>query len=101
MAIARTLSRYTGLNHVLDLPRLNIVQLPKDVRVRSYVTTDNDRLTKLAAKIYGDAQYYWIIAEYNDIIEPEKVFGRLTAGGILLIPDKAILDSLREKKYAR
>lgn len=47
-----------------------------------YTIVELDRLDVLAAKFLGDARFWWVIAEYNNIDYAED----LTVGQILRIP---------------
>lgn len=43
------------------------------------------RLDLLASAFYGESRYWWIIAQYNNILDP---INEVTAGRVLLIPSK-------------
>lgn len=70
------------------------IELPEDLHivtddVSSYVVkgSDENRLDLIAYKFYGDATMFWVIASYNDIVDPMDV----PVGTVLLIPSKASL----------
>jgi nucleoid-associated protein YgaU len=48
-----------------------------------YVVKDSFKLTDIAMSLYNDARLWWIIAEFNDIIDP---FKKIDAGTILRCP---------------
>jgi len=43
------------------------------------------RIDLISAEIYGDSRYWWVIAQYNDLLDPH---GEITAGRMLVIPTK-------------
>lgn len=46
------------------------------VKTKEYVYQVGDRLDHLAAKMFGDDQYWWVIALVNDVYYP------FTSGGV-------------------
>ncbi len=54
----------------------------------SYTLKANDSLQKIAYEIYGDPQFWWVIAEFNNIMDPTPIEegGELFPGLILLVP---------------
>lgn len=61
------------------------VDLLDGVRTVDYVYKVGDRLDHLAAKQYGEDQYWWVIALVNDINYP-FASGGLIPGRLLKIP---------------
>jgi len=39
----------------------------------THVTTDGDRLDRLAFRVYGEVAYWWVIADANDAMWPADV----------------------------
>ena len=54
------------------------------------ITTEENRIDLLSYKIYGDTQYWWILMQYNGIIDMND----LKTGTILSFPDQADLEDL-------
>ena len=48
------------------------------------------RLDLIADIFYGDARYWWIIAQFNDILDP---YSEATPGRMLVLPTKSRLFS--------
>jgi nucleoid-associated protein YgaU len=46
--------------------------LPEDNGDEIYVVETSDDLKNIAFKVYGEARYWWIIADHNGIIDPFK-----------------------------
>jgi hypothetical protein len=46
------------------------------------------RLDLISAIFYGESRYWWVIAQYNNVLDPH---GEIVAGRILLIPTKTRL----------
>lgn len=86
-----TLSRYRSEKNVMDLPKLDRRLVPVGVPSRSYITKDGDTLKTLAWKFLGNAQYYWVLAEVNDLMSSKYIFGRLDSNMSLTIPGIEIL----------
>ena len=58
--------------------------LDKNVSYVSHTIRQNDTLDNLSLTYYGRPDYYWIIADYNNIQDPyERLFGKYDK---LLIP---------------
>jgi hypothetical protein len=51
---------------------------------------DEYRPDKLAAKLFGDSQLYWVILEFNKLLS----FSEITSGRTLKIPDMNELNNL-------
>lgn len=49
----------------------------------------------IAASFYGESRYWWVITQYNNIIDP---IGEITAGRVLRIPTKARLELMVNTK---
>lgn len=60
------------------------VEQPEPAGVREYLVARGDSLWNIAEKVYGDATLYRIIAEANNISNPEYI----TAGTTLMIPER-------------
>lgn len=43
------------------------------------------RLDLISAVFYGEPRWWWLIAQYNNILDP---FSEITAGSVLMIPSK-------------
>ena len=54
------------------------------------ITTEENRIDLLSYKIYGDTQYWWILMQYNGIIDIDD----LKTGTVLSFPDQADLEDL-------
>ena len=99
-------SRYADLG-IIDgksfrsyrLPRHSMGLKPLDllegVRTFDYVFSRGDRLDHLAARYFGEDDYWWVIALVNGINYPFSS-GGLTPGRVLRIPQnvKDVLDKL-------
>lgn len=90
----QTYSRYKKERNIIDIVRLKRIDITITIPVTQYVAKAGDRLTTLAWKFLGDAQYWWILAEVNDIMDRHILFGRLEANQVLLIPGKEIINKL-------
>lgn len=58
---------------------------PKDASDQVYAVENiyENRLDLISAIFYNEPRYWWVIAQYNNIIDP---FSEVTAGRMLLIP---------------
>ena len=63
---------------------------PKDATDITYAVENfyAQRLDLIASVFYNEPRWWWIIAQYNNILDP---FTEITAGRVLLIPTKARL----------
>lgn len=63
---------------------------PKDDSDIAYAVENfyEGRLDLIASTFYNEPRYWWVIAQYNNILDP---FSEITAGRVLLIPNKARL----------
>lgn len=52
---------------------------------RFYRVVSGDDLPRVAAKTLGDARYWWVVADFNDIIDP---FAVLEEGTELRLPSQ-------------
>ena len=43
------------------------------------------RIDLISAEMYGDSRYWWVIAQYNDILDPH---GEIYPGRMLVLPTK-------------
>lgn len=86
----QTKSRYFTQRNVVET-RLSTVDLPDDILQKRITLVDDEDLLSLAWEFLGDAQYFWVLAEINNIINS---FTRFQAGDTLLIPDKTILERI-------
>lgn len=96
--IDNTYSRYTRMKNVLDKLRLQGIVVPPDIKLERYTTNQNDRLTGIAFNKLGSSQYFWIIAEINDIIEYDIIFGTIGENKILYIPAFEIVNRLQSQE---
>lgn len=87
--MAETISRYKNVSHVLD-GRFERVRLLESEQVMFYTVKSGDDLKHIAwqSESLGNAQYYWIIAELNNIV---FIHDKLEAGTKLKIPPPEIL----------
>lgn len=71
--------------------------MPRDPSDIVYVVENffENRLDLIASTFYSEPRWWWVIAQYNNIIDP---FGEVTAGRILLIPTPARLPFLVNTK---
>lgn len=53
------------------------------------------RLDLIASVFYNEPRYWWVLAQYNNILDP---FSEITAGRILLIPSKDRLPNMLTTK---
>ena len=60
-------------------------QMPSDSSDVSYAVEDFyvGRLDLIASVFYNEPRYWWVIAQYNNILDP---FSEITGGRILMIP---------------
>lgn len=58
-------------------------KLKKDVSYKNHPVSVGDTLDTLALYYYNNPTYFWIIADFNDIIDP---YEELKVGEILKIP---------------
>lgn len=70
--------------------RTNFKKSDSDIR---YVVEDFyvGRLDLISAVFYGEPRWWWLIAQYNNILDP---FSEVTPGAVLLIPSKERLPLL-------
>lgn len=64
------------------------LNLLEGVKTTDYLYKHGDRLDHLAARFFGEDQYWWIIALVNGINYP-FASGGLVPGTVLKIPDSA------------
>ena len=84
-------SRYNGLNYYYNTNdekyQLETRQWLKELTDTSAITTHivkrNDTYDNLALRYYNNPTYYWIICDYNKIIDPLK---EPEVGDVLYIP---------------
>ena len=84
-------SRYSGLSYYYNKldkkyqlhSRPWLKQNLSSDEITEYKIKKNDTYDSLALKFYGNPTYYWIICDYNRIIDP---FEKLAVGDILYIP---------------
>lgn len=75
MAVEREITRYQP-EDVIIYEGDNILEIRDRVDTslkssdRIYMVQNGDTLRNLADILYGDARLYWIIAEFNNIIDP-------------------------------
>lgn len=58
------------------------LNLREDASDLFYTVSDCDRIDLIAYKYYGDVRLWWVIAEFNNIINPLELY----AGTVLRIP---------------
>lgn len=70
---------------------------PKDDSDIAYAVENfyEGRLDLIASTFYNEPRYWWVIAQYNNILDP---FSEITAGRVLLIPAKARLSLMLGNK---
>jgi len=92
MALMKAVSRYEKkLQHVLDI-RFDLLVVPENIPLRRHTVVQNEKLTDIAWKWFGDAQYYWVIADVNGIFNPHAL---PVPGTELLVPDPQIIEVIR------
>lgn len=82
-------SRYASLPFYYDKEKYVYgigKKVDKDQPYTTHYVSDGDTLEKLALDYYGRPDYYWAIAQFNNIIDP---YEDLSHYAILLIPSKA------------
>lgn len=82
---ADDLVEYDGEKMYEIKERINIDQRNDDM---TYSVIAGDDLRTVAHKIYDDARLYWVIAEYNGIIDP---FEPLPTGLLLRCPSLKVI----------
>lgn len=78
------LSLYRGQKAGKDITTIDVTSVPVKVS-KSSVThrvVEGDTLENIAFKYYGDATYWWVISDENDIFD----IYNLTIGTLLNIP---------------
>lgn len=50
-----------------------------------YVVRPEDDLTRVATRVFGDPRYWWVVADFNNILDP---FAVLTPGAELRVPSR-------------
>ena len=55
---------------------------------RAYEVREGDTWVSLSFKIYGDSALWWVLAEYNDVVDP---FAELVPGTTLVIPSNDVV----------
>ena len=72
-------------------------QMPSDNTDVSYAVEDFyvGRLDLIASVFYNEPRYWWVIAQYNNILDP---FSEITGGRILAIPSKDRLQFMLSTK---
>jgi hypothetical protein len=72
-------------------------QMPSDSSDISYAVEDFyvGRLDLIASVFYNEPRYWWVIAQYNNILDP---FSEITGGRILSIPSKDRLQFMLSSK---
>ena len=58
------------------------IEQKQNLPIEKYIWKQGDSLEKLSAKYYGDIQYWWVIAHYNQ--KPTEQ--HFTVGDIIIIP---------------
>ena len=88
-------SRYHALKRVIDDELDEYIELAEPINVRvsdadSYYSVEPayaNRLDLISYKFYNTPQLYWVIAEANDIIDPQNI----EAGTVLRIPSRQVI----------
>lgn len=88
---SRYFSRYNGLfyyyNHLDDKYQLETRHWLKEFvdtsKVQSYVVKEKDTWDSIALEFYNNPTYYWIICDYNRIVDPFKLPKK---GDVLYLP---------------
>lgn len=86
-------SRYSNVPyyyHIEDdkYTRAYSKHLNKDSAYTVYKVMENDTLDSIALQYYNNPTYYWIIADFNRIIDP---FEKLEVGRLLQIPSMSTI----------
>lgn len=94
MAARRSVSRYRystiirmedGTEYYADRPAFSTQPRADD---RYYDVRAGDTLQSIAYALLGDARYWWVVADFNDILDP---FAELVPGTTLRLPSYARL----------
>jgi hypothetical protein len=95
-------SRYTqgGITEVgpVGLEWWNRFNLPLDPNSDSFYTVDTQterRIDKIAIGFYNDPTLWWIIAQYNNILDP---YTEIEKGRVLYIPSRERVDLMMTNK---
>lgn len=78
--------RYKDGSSSLHRTRVTYVESKRD---KIHVANDDEDLTQIAYKYYGDSKLWWLIADANNLIDP---FVPLANGRNLIIPDKDLIN---------
>lgn len=70
---------------------------PTDITDTTFIVNDlvANRIDKIANYFYDDSTLWWVIAQYNNILDP---YGEIEVGRVLLIPSKERLNLLLSQK---
>lgn len=66
-------------------------QNPEQTAERTYKVAVNDSLSKISEKLYGSQEYWPMLAQVNNIVNPNKIF----VDAQLKIPAKADIDKMK------
>lgn len=88
------LSRYTNIPfyyHSIDDKYVYGMasSLKKDCPYTTYKIKSGDTLDSLALKFYNKPTYYWILADFNNILDS---FSKLRVGAMIKVPTLSELD---------
>lgn len=75
-------SRYYNVDMTYDLPQDNLLKQNYDYYTVTVLANESGRLDIVSNRVYNTPVYWWIIARFNAIINPETAI----AGTVLKIP---------------
>lgn len=82
MLVYDQISRYYNVDTENELPQSNMLKTNYNYDTVTVTASESGRLDLVSYRVYNTPVYWWIIARFNGVINPETV----TAGTILQIP---------------
>lgn len=86
----QSVTRYSFMTHFLDM-RTETLEIDPTTDAFEYIAKDGELWTDLAWRFLGNAQYYWVLLDINNVMNP---FDPLTPGQRILIPLSAKFQEL-------
>ena len=75
-------SRYYNVDTGFDLPQMNLLNTNYSYDTATVLASESGRLDLVSLRMYNTPVNWWIIAQFNSIINPEIA----VAGTVLKIP---------------
>lgn len=75
-------SRYYNVDTEFDLPQINLLNTNYSYDTVTVLANESGRLDLVSLRMYNTPVNWWIIAQFNSIINPETA----VAGTVLKIP---------------